>query len=254
MFEKIKKVFAKQNTVPDLFEMLEQQDIAGARLLLENMEVNVRNSKGETPLMIGAQNGWKEFTEELIQAHADIDLQDKEGKTALMHCFLNNQLKTARLLVDAGAELGLMDKKGHTAAFYAIQKGLATLMSFPEKDRKNILMHSFKNFLDSGNNENDTAIQFIYEYLLKSIENLSEKEKKKFLNHTLPQTLQTQYGKSKTKTDSKTVTGRQKKGKVMPQKKRSAQKSSQSVGHKKSTLTQTILSPGKRALQNKKKD
>ena len=252
MFEKIKKVFAKQNAAPDLFEMLEQQDIVGVRLLMENINVNVRNSKGETPLMISAKNGWKEFTEELIQTHADIDLQDKEGKTALMHCFLNNQLKTARLLVDAGAELSLVDKEGHTAAFYAIQKGLTTLMSFPEKDRKNILMHSFKNFLDSENNENDTAIQFIYEYLLKSIETLSQKEKEKFLNHTLPRTLQTSYGKITTKTSIKTGGTRQKKGKVMPKKNTPEKKSGQTAVRKKAALTKTILSAGKKSARKKR--
>ena len=171
MFEKLKKTVQEHNSSVALFEALAQKDIVGARLLLKNMDIDVRNRWGETPLIICARNGWEGFTQELIQAHADIDAQDKEGKTALMHCFLNNQLKTARLLVDAGANVCLSDKAGHTAALYAIQEGMTTLMSFSEKERKNILKHSLKTFLDTESNGDDTTVQFICEYLLKSMNN-----------------------------------------------------------------------------------
>ncbi len=184
MIRNLKKALQENNSAVDLFEALARKDILSAKRLIKNTDVNVRNRLGETPLIISARNGWEEFTQELIEAHADMDAQDNEGKTALMHCFLNNQLKTAHLLVDAGANVSLSDKAGHTAALYAIQEGITTLMSFPEEDRISILKHSFEAYLNTESNREDTTVQFIYEYLLKTMNKLSPNEQMQFLKNT----------------------------------------------------------------------
>jgi len=75
--------------------------------------VNMKDSKGITPLMVAASTGSGKVAKSLIDAKADLDLQDEEGNTALHHADNGNQGNAFGHLVDQGADEFIDNNKGH---------------------------------------------------------------------------------------------------------------------------------------------
>lgn len=68
--------------------------IAGHKTVMEiliekGVEVNSKDSNGETPLLIGAKFGKDNVVEVLIANHADVNSKDNEGLTPLHYYSLN---------------------------------------------------------------------------------------------------------------------------------------------------------------------
>ncbi|XP_034767591.2 ankyrin repeat domain-containing protein 34C-like [Acipenser ruthenus] len=101
------------------------------RLLVEGgAQVNERNEKGETALMVacrarqGEQPGGssrEKLVKYLLEQGADPQVQDKAGRTALMHgCLEKAGPEVAALLLGAGADPGLEDYGGASALVHAL--------------------------------------------------------------------------------------------------------------------------------------
>jgi len=76
--------------------------------------VNARDSKGDTPLMIASR--FYASTDALIQAGADINAKNNEGKTALIiSAQYGGDPKVISLLLQKGANAKLEDNTGRTA-------------------------------------------------------------------------------------------------------------------------------------------
>ena len=95
-------------------------------------EVNVRNARGETPLMWAAAYTEKETDniKLLINSGADVNAKDNLGGTALMFAAANNAAsiwgmdhvpnpEIVRLLLDAGADAKAIDNNGKSVTEYA---------------------------------------------------------------------------------------------------------------------------------------
>lgn len=80
-------------------------------LLVQEYNVNVKNSKGQGPLHYAAKYNRIEFTEFLIKIGAIVNLEDVNGDTPL-HCALSTQdVQIAELLLKNGAILRAQDKR-----------------------------------------------------------------------------------------------------------------------------------------------
>ncbi|MGH0176282.1 UNVERIFIED_CONTAM: hypothetical protein FKN15_072466 [Acipenser sinensis] len=101
------------------------------RLLVEGgAQVNERNEKGETALMVacrarqGEQPGGssrEKLVKYLLEQGADPQVQDKAGRTALMHgCLEKAGPEVAALLLGAGANPGLEDYSRASALVHAL--------------------------------------------------------------------------------------------------------------------------------------
>jgi len=77
-----------------------------ARLLLDaGADINCKNLKGNTPLMIAGALGHYSLLE-ILATHPKINIQaeDFAGKTALHHALVSHRTKSVIILLDAGAD------------------------------------------------------------------------------------------------------------------------------------------------------
>jgi ankyrin repeat protein len=108
-------------------------DVATMRsLLAEGIDVDSRDTYGQTALMLAALHGRREVVDLLLQNDADLDVTAKYHLSALMLAVLNHHSEIARALVTAGANTGLRGSgapgfSGKTAADLAEDAGLSDL-------------------------------------------------------------------------------------------------------------------------------
>jgi hypothetical protein len=86
-------------------------------------ELNAKNKKGVTALMLAAGKSQLEMVQCLVKAGSDVNTKDRGGNTSLMLATENGYLETAQCLVTAGAELNAKDEDGTTALMLATDKG-----------------------------------------------------------------------------------------------------------------------------------
>lgn len=85
-------------------------------LLETGADVNVKDKKGNTPLMYAAQNNDVDLIERLVRAGAVIDAQNNEGNTA----FIKAVGGAERKLLELGANPNIQNNSGATALLEAI--------------------------------------------------------------------------------------------------------------------------------------
>jgi serine/threonine-protein phosphatase 6 regulatory ankyrin repeat subunit B len=76
-----------------------------AKILLDvEADVNAKNKRRSTALIIAAWHGRVNMVEALINAGADVSVKNKDGNTAFkIATEMNDQKEIARMLVEAGA-------------------------------------------------------------------------------------------------------------------------------------------------------
>jgi ankyrin repeat protein len=94
-------------------------------LIAAGADVNVRNAKGETPLLRASRNGWYKTEQPdvlaLLNAGADPDIGDNNGTTSLMRAAVYNSPETVKLLLAHGANPNKENKAGHNAIYFIEQ-------------------------------------------------------------------------------------------------------------------------------------
>lgn len=131
--------------------LLKQQFSSGARdlILFENMLVNwrgflkqmielaskqldIRDLKGQTPLMLVAEDGDAELVQAMLQAGADPDVQDRQGMTALHSAVKSHVDGCVDVLLDFPCSLDKLTIDGrsplHTASWSANMHAAERLM------------------------------------------------------------------------------------------------------------------------------
>lgn len=93
-----------------------------ASALAQGLDVDLRDAKGNTLLMIAAYQGRTETVAMLLKARATVDLRNAKGQTPLGGVAFKGHVEIARLLLDAGAD-PLADQGGSTPADFATMFG-----------------------------------------------------------------------------------------------------------------------------------
>src|SRR5262245_51627992 len=92
-------------------------------------DVNAKDSKGFTALMIAAEKGLTPIVQVLLDKGADAnDKEPKQGRTALMLAAGNGHLETVQALLAKGADVQEKDVNGRTALIIAADKGLTPMV------------------------------------------------------------------------------------------------------------------------------
>jgi ankyrin repeat protein len=97
-------------------------------LLQAGAEIDARDAKGYTPLILASYNGHATATSVLLDHGADAAAGDgARGNTALMGVAFKGYADIARLLVDAGVDVNQRNLAGQTAVMNAVMFGHAEI-------------------------------------------------------------------------------------------------------------------------------
>ena len=119
---------------PMLWESCETGDIKKFNLALENIsDVNVRNPKGWTALIIAAFHGQLELVKLLIQKGAEVNLTNYKGTTPLMyalsHYEMHQNSSVFKYLLSLEVDLTMQDMHGKNIHHYLEEKGFTSLLN-----------------------------------------------------------------------------------------------------------------------------
>jgi ankyrin repeat protein len=103
-------------------------------LLKQGLDVNLRDAKGNSLLMIAAYQGRVETVAMLLKAGAQVDLRNEKGQTPLGGVAFKGYAEIATLLLDAGAD-PLADQGGSTPADYATMFGRQEILTLLRERR-----------------------------------------------------------------------------------------------------------------------
>ena len=109
------------------------------QLILAGAEVNCIEKRKWTPLMYAVRYGRFDVTQELVLSAADLEMANDEGHTALMLAAKYGQIDILNFLIKHGANINKKDKQGNTALQLAGEKGYK------------IVVETLKNQLQKGN-------------------------------------------------------------------------------------------------------
>ncbi|MFT4246475.1 MAG: ankyrin repeat domain-containing protein [Pseudomonas sp.] len=90
-----------------------------AEFIGAHYDLNTRDEKGYTALILAAYHGHRAAVEQLLAAGADPCAQDRRGNTALMGAVFKGELAIARRLMQADCAPDQRNNAGQTAAMYA---------------------------------------------------------------------------------------------------------------------------------------
>ena len=90
-----------------------------AEFIRAHYDLNTRDDKGYTALILAAYHGQQPAVEQLLRAGADPCAQDKRGNTALMGAIFKGELAIARRLMQADCAHDQRNNAGQTAVMYA---------------------------------------------------------------------------------------------------------------------------------------
>ena len=97
-----------------------QKNLTYVKFLIgQGANVNMRNSKGETPLVVACNVGFIEGVQYLLGAGARVDESGSTGETPLIAAVHNRNIALMRMLLQAGANPDRADNSGRTARDYA---------------------------------------------------------------------------------------------------------------------------------------
>ena len=89
-------------------------------LSIRNINVNVKDVSGSTPLHDAAENGHVEIARLLLENGADVNAKINNGNTPLHYAAIFGHVDILHLLVENGADLEAQDHTGWRALHYAV--------------------------------------------------------------------------------------------------------------------------------------
>jgi ankyrin repeat protein len=112
-------VYAAEGNISDQFYNAIRRDEAATvqALIRSGASVNVKDSRGGTPLMYAAAVGSEAMMRRLIEAGADVNARTSFDATTLMWC--SNSLPRVKFLIEHGADVNARSKQGHTPLLLA---------------------------------------------------------------------------------------------------------------------------------------
>jgi ankyrin repeat protein len=99
------------------YQSVRNDDLATLRSLVKDYGANLKDSRGQTPLMFAAAFGSLEAMNLLISSGADVKAESEFGVTALHWC--TGDVRKVRLLLDQGAEVNKASRLGRTPLLVA---------------------------------------------------------------------------------------------------------------------------------------
>lgn len=107
----------------DVFEAARTNNVSLLKEFVEDGQLNARDGRGSTPLIIAAYYNNTAAVNYLLLAGAKKELRDNLGHTALMGASFKGHIEIVKLLLDKGASISAETDNGSTALTYAATFG-----------------------------------------------------------------------------------------------------------------------------------
>ncbi len=120
------------NSSMDIFSLARSGEINKFKTFLKSnpeIDINHKNHKGHSPLMIAVYMGNHEVSEFLIEKGADPNSTDLSGNTVLMGAAFKGDVAMVQLLIKQGAQKDLRNPDGLTAEHWASAFGRTNVTS-----------------------------------------------------------------------------------------------------------------------------
>lgn len=105
-------------------------------LIAKGANVNTRDGRGVTPLVLACNLNFFEGAELLISSGARVDETNSSGETPLITAVHNRNMPLIRMLLKAGADPDRADNSGRSARDYARLGGHSSILSVIDSDAK----------------------------------------------------------------------------------------------------------------------
>jgi ankyrin repeat protein len=107
----------------DIFEAARTNNVTALNDLLRNGQINEKDARGSTPLILATYYNHTASVAALLQAGADTEIQDSMGNTALMGVSFKGYTAIAEMLLKNGALADAENGNGATALTFAATFG-----------------------------------------------------------------------------------------------------------------------------------
>jgi ankyrin repeat protein len=117
------------NLIEGLFEACSNGNLAGVKSILEqDLEIDIQNNLGWTPLVVAAFNQHHELVKFLLESGANVNHQSKKGTSVFMYAktkvMESQDYSILDFLINSGADINLRDVKNDwTVLTYVRQAG-----------------------------------------------------------------------------------------------------------------------------------
>lgn len=101
----------------DIFRYISRVDLPKIKELIKDypdMDINIKNTRGDTPLIDAIRNSTYQIFNFLIDSGADINMTDNYGNTPLMLCARNKRDEAVEILINSGANINAQNDDGDT--------------------------------------------------------------------------------------------------------------------------------------------
>ncbi len=102
-----------------IFEFAKNGNVAGIKKTVNVVNLDTKDKKGYSPLMLAAYHGHLEAVKLLISLTADIHSRDKNGNSILMAATFNGHVQVVLYLLENGADPDAANYNNQTALVFA---------------------------------------------------------------------------------------------------------------------------------------
>lgn len=106
-------------TKDPIFEFAQSGNVEGLKKVVNVLNLDARDEKGYSPLMLAAYHGRLEAVKLLISLKADILSRDKNGNSILMAATFNGHVEVVLFLLENGADPEAANFRKQTAMVFA---------------------------------------------------------------------------------------------------------------------------------------
>lgn len=132
-----------------LFDLARNGDIQGLVSLMDKiLDIDQKNSKGHSLLMLAAYNGHFELSRVLIENGADVNSVDESGNSILMGVAFKGHAMIVNLLLQNGANANYKNSKGQSALQFAemfARRDVAKILA-TNTGKQNMILNSIKSW------------------------------------------------------------------------------------------------------------
>lgn len=118
--------YSKQEMMQEtnIIDLVKKNDIAGVKSALDNgADVNSRDKKGRSLLLIATINRQTEMAKLLVSCKADVNLQDDQLDSPFLYAGATGQTGLVRLFLENGARFNVFNRYNGTALIPACERG-----------------------------------------------------------------------------------------------------------------------------------